>query len=199
MCYNNVMRFKADRKFERFEDVTPEVLKEEKVELLLCDLDNTLTQRLSKLPAETVAGWIDACRSAGTEIVVVSNNIFRKRVEDFCEPFGIHCVWGAKKPMSTYLTRVREEFGVEVEHTVMLGDKYSTDMLAAHFAGIRGWKVEHRKKLVKDIAEQREDEIRDKVKAVKKANKAKVKTLKEANKASLKTAKKKAKKEIEKL
>lgn len=191
------MRFKADRKFDRFEDVTPEVLKEEKVELLLCDLDNTLTERLSKLPAESVAGWVEACRSVGTEIVVVSNNIFKKRVQSFCEPFGVHSVWAAKKPSSTYLTRVREEFGVEPEHTVMLGDKYSTDVLAAHFAGIRGWKVEPRKKLVKDIEEQHEDEVRDQLKAVKKSHKAKVKSLKKANKAQLKSAKKKAKKDIE--
>ena len=34
--------FRADRKFERFEDVTPAILKKEKVKLLLCDLDNTL-------------------------------------------------------------------------------------------------------------------------------------------------------------
>ena len=33
---------RADKKFERFEDVTPTLLKKEKVKLLLCDLDNTL-------------------------------------------------------------------------------------------------------------------------------------------------------------
>ena len=32
----------ADKEFERFEDVTPELLKKENVKLLLCDLDNTL-------------------------------------------------------------------------------------------------------------------------------------------------------------
>ncbi len=188
------MRFKADRKFERFEDVTPEVLKEEKVELLLCDLDNTLTLRLSKLPAETVEGWVEACRSAGTEVVVISNNISKKRVQSFCEPFGVRCIWSAKKPMSTYLTHVRELLGCEPEHTVMLGDKYSTDMLAAHFAGIRGWKVQPRKKLMKDIEDQAEDELRDQVKAIKKADKAEIKTIKKANKAAAKASKKATKK-----
>ncbi len=186
------MRFKADRKFDRFEDVTPEVLKEEKVDLLLCDLDNTLTQRLSKLPIETVSGWVEACRSAGTEIVVVSNNISKKRVQDFCEPFGVRFIWSAKKPMSTYLTRTRELLGYEPEHTVMLGDKYSTDMLAAHFAGIRGWKVQHRKKLEKEIIEQAEDEAKSQEKALKKANKAEAKSAKKADKARSKAAKKRS-------
>ena len=35
--------FSADKKFERFEDVTPALLKKEGVKLLLCDLDNTLS------------------------------------------------------------------------------------------------------------------------------------------------------------
>ena len=34
--------FRADMKFEKFEDVTPDLLKKEGVKLLLCDLDNTL-------------------------------------------------------------------------------------------------------------------------------------------------------------
>ena len=34
--------FRADKKFEKFEDVTPDLLKKEGVRLLLCDLDNFL-------------------------------------------------------------------------------------------------------------------------------------------------------------
>ena len=146
---------RADRRFKRFEDVSPEILKKDGIKLLLCDLDNTLTERLSKVPAETLGGWVKACRSAGTEIVVVSNNIFKKRVESFCRPYKVRCVWWAKKPLSLNLTEAREKMGVAPENTAMLGDKWSTDILAAKFAGIKAWKVEHRKGLEK--REQRND------------------------------------------
>ncbi len=159
MCYNKSMSiFRADRKFDRFEDVTPEMLKEEGVKLLLCDLDNTLTSRLSKNPAEELGKWIKACQSAGTQIVVISNNVSKKRVQRFCEPFKIKCVWWAKKPLSVHLTKAREELGVAPEHTAMMGDKWSTDVLAAKFAGIRSWKVEHRKGFLKDEQKKDEDE-----------------------------------------
>lgn len=141
---------KIDRKFTRFEEVTPEILKKDKIKLLLCDLDNTLTERLSKIPADTLAGWIKACQDAGVEIVVISNNVFKKRVQGFCEPYKIRCVWRAKKPLSVDLTKVREEAGVAPENTAMLGNKWSTDMLAAKFAGIKAWKVESRTSLDKD-------------------------------------------------
>lgn len=142
--------FAADEEFRRFEDITPEKLKKSGVELLLCDLDNTLTERLSKFPAENLRHWLKDLNEAGVEVVVISNNVSKKRVQKFCEPFGIECVWGAKKPLSIKLTKVRVKKGVPPAKTVMLGDKISTDVLAAHFAGIRAWKVEHRKKVMKN-------------------------------------------------
>ena len=41
-----------------------------------------------------------------------------------------------------------KEYKIKPEETVMLGDKWATDVLAAHFAGIRAWKVAHRKYIV---------------------------------------------------
>ena len=140
--------FHADKKFERFEDVTPALLKKEKVKLLLCDLDNTLRLHSEKEPADELADWVEECRDAGVKIVIISNNGRKKMMQKFCEPLGVDCVWWAKKPVSTKLTAAMEEYKIGPEETVMLGDKYSTDVLAAKFAKIRSWKVEHRRDIV---------------------------------------------------
>lgn len=140
--------FHADKKFERFEDVTPALLKKEKVKLLLCDLDNTLRLHSEKEPADELADWVEECRDAGVKIMIVSNNGRKKMMQKFCEPLGIDCVWWAKKPISTKLTAAMEEYKVKPEDTVMLGDKWSTDVLAAKFAKVRAWKVEHRRDIV---------------------------------------------------
>ena len=139
---------RADKKFERFEDVTPALLKKEKVKLLLCDLDNTLRLHSEKEPADELADWIEDCRSAGTKIVIISNNGRKKMMQKFCEPINVPCVWWAKKPMSKKLTEAMNEYKISPEHTVMLGDKISTDVLAAKFAKIRAWKVDHRRDVV---------------------------------------------------
>ena len=138
----------ADKKFERFEDVTPEVLKREEVKLLLCDLDNTLRLHSEKEPAEELANWVKKCHAAGVIVVVVSNNGRKRMMQKFCKPLSVPCVWWAKKPLSTKLTAVMERYHFKPEQTVMLGDKWSTDVLAARFAGIRAWKVEHRRDIV---------------------------------------------------
>ena len=138
----------ADKRFERFEDVTPELLQKENVKLLLCDLDNTLRLHSEKEPADELADWIDDCRKAGVQIVIISNNGRKKMMKKFCEPINVPCVWWAKKPLSTKLTEAMNNFKFKSEETVMLGDKWSTDVLAAKFAKIRAYKVEHRRDVV---------------------------------------------------
>lgn len=140
--------FCADKKFERFEDVTPELLKKEGVKLLLCDLDNTLRLHSEKEPANELAKWIKDCRKAGVKIIVISNNGRKKMIKKFCEPIKVPCVWWAKKPLSIKLTAAMKKYGFKPCETVMLGDKWSTDVLAAKFAKIRAYQVEHRKKVV---------------------------------------------------
>jgi predicted HAD superfamily phosphohydrolase YqeG len=69
-------------------------------------------------------------------------------MKKFCQPIKVPCVWWAKKPLSIKLTATMEKRGFKPGETVMLGDKWSTDVLAAKFAKIRSWKVEHRKDVV---------------------------------------------------
>ena len=138
----------ADKRFERFEDVTPEILKEAKVGLLLCDLDNTIRLHSDKEPTEELIDWVRECKKAGIKVVVVSNNGRKKFMQKFCRPLGIDCMWWAKKPLSVKLTAAMEKYGFDIHNTVMLGDKWSTDVLAAKFAKIRAWKVNHRRDVI---------------------------------------------------
>lgn len=138
----------ADKKFERFEDVAPELLKKENVDLLLCDLDNTLRLHSEKEPAEELAEWIKECRKTGVKIVIISNNGRKKMMQKFCKPLDIPCVWWAKKPMRSKLIEAMQKYETSPKNTVMLGDKWSTDVLAAKFAKVRAWKVDHRRNVV---------------------------------------------------
>lgn len=138
----------ADKKFERFEDVTPEILTESGVKLLLCDFDNTLRLHSEKEPADGLAKWISNCKKAGVKIVIISNNGRKKMMQKFCEPLGVDCVWWAKKPASTKLIEAMDKYHFKPSETVMLGDKWSTDVMAAKFAKVRAWKVEHRRDVV---------------------------------------------------
>lgn len=142
--------FFADRYFKRFEDVSIDILKSENVKLLLCDLDNTLKVRRDFEPEDSLIEWVKECKNSGIKIIVISNNGKKKKVGAFCKKIGVSCVTWAKKPLSTKLTETMQQNNFSKKETVMLGDKWSTDILAAKFAGVRGWKVEHRKGILSD-------------------------------------------------
>ena len=54
-----------DQVFARYTDLTPQVLKDFGVELLLCDLDYTLAPRSMAEPDGTLHTWLEECREAG--------------------------------------------------------------------------------------------------------------------------------------
>ena len=69
-------------------------------------------------------------------------------MQKFCEPIKVDCMWWAVKPLSRKLTKAMNQHNISPKYTVMLGDKWSTDVLAAKAAGIRSWKVDHRRDIV---------------------------------------------------
>ncbi len=138
----------VDKKFEKFEEITPDILKKANVKLLLCDYDNTIRLHSEKQPSKELIRWAKECKDAGVKIVIVSNNGRKKAMKKFCGPIGVPCVWWAMKPSAKKLKKTMEEYGFSPEETVMLGDKWSTDVLAANFAKIRAWKVNHRRNVV---------------------------------------------------
>lgn len=139
--------FSADKYFERFEDISPELLKKEGVKLLLCDLDNTIRLHSEKEPSASLKKWVKGCKETGITVMVISNNGRKKMMKKFCEPMGIDCVWWAMKPASTKLTKAVKDHGCKLTEAVMLGDKWTTDVFAARFAKIRAWKVNHRRNI----------------------------------------------------
>ena len=90
--------FRADKSFERFEDVTPALLKESGVKLLLCDLDNTLWLHSEKEPADELQDWVEECRKAGVKIIIISNNGRKKMMQKFCEPIKSTVFGGPRNP-----------------------------------------------------------------------------------------------------
>ncbi len=143
--------FHADKKFQRFEEISPEILKKAGVKLLLCDLDNTVRLHSEKAPSCALIEWTRKCQQAGIKIVIVSNNGRKKMMQKFCKPLKVPCVWFAFKPASFKILRTIKKYKFKPEETLMLGDKWTTDVVAANLSGIRAWKLDHRRNFKKSL------------------------------------------------
>ena len=131
-----------DRVFSRFTDVTPALLADMGVDLLLCDLDYTLAPRSVHRPDGDLCSWLEAHRQAGTAVMILSNNRSTRRVETFCAQLGIPYVGHAGKPSPRGYRQAMDQAGVSPARTAMLGDKLLTDVLGAKRSGVRALMVE---------------------------------------------------------
>ena len=92
--------------------LTPEMLRERGIRLLLCDLDYTLAPKYVPGPDEALHRWLAAMGEAGIRVMILSNNRSPVRVERFCRDLGIDYVGHAGKPSPRGFRAAMEKAGV---------------------------------------------------------------------------------------
>ena len=130
------------RVFDRYTQITPQLLSSLGIKLLLCDLDYTLAPKSVPRPDVALHTWLEDCRQAGITVMILSNNRSSRRVETFCSELGIHYVGHAGKPRVRGYREAMERTGIPAEQTAMLGDKLLTDVLGARRSGVLALMVE---------------------------------------------------------
>lgn len=132
--------FQGDIELDTIYEIKPNELTARGIKYALCDLDNTLADYDTPLPTEQVKAWLCAMRDAGIYVAIVSNN-GRARVEKFCEHLDIPYFWKSGKPGKRAVLNALQKLGGKIEETVLIGDKRTTDMLCAKWAGVFSIKV----------------------------------------------------------
>lgn len=120
-------------------DLTPQMLTEREISLLLCDLDYTLAPKYVPRPDDRLRAWLAEMQRAGIRVMILSNNRSPARVERFCRDLGIDYVGHAGKPSPRGYRQAMEKAGATPGETAMLGDKLLTDVLGANRSGV--WAV----------------------------------------------------------
>lgn len=110
--------------------------KEEGIENILLDLDNTLASYKDKKPSKRTIDLIDSYLKAGFKVAIASNNT-NERVKEFAKELGIPAYCGLAKPFSGPLKKMIAKEGFDKEKTVLIGDQIMTDAKAANKAGIK--------------------------------------------------------------
>ncbi len=128
--------FMPDYMFEKFDDVTPEFLREQNIEFLLIDIDNTLAPYEEPVPNDRVVEWFKLLGQNGIKSVLVSNN-HAPRVELFNKDLGLPAFADCKKPSPKRLRKYADAVGAVNSRTAALGDQIFTDVWGAKKMGAR--------------------------------------------------------------
>lgn len=128
--------------FQSLEEISPELLKSAGVELLMMDLDNTISPYKVDVPSEGLLSWTEHMKSDGITLFIVSNSHSDSRVRVFAEAMDIGFISRANKPMTGGVRKVLRMFGLQPEQAALAGDQIFTDILVANRSGVVSLLVE---------------------------------------------------------
>lgn len=118
-------------------EIQPESLKQQGIQAVLLDLDNTLVPWQKVDVPEAVRQWIEAMKSAGLRLCLVSNTRRRHRLEILAKELGVAYVPKAFKPRRYGLRQALEQLQAIPQQAVMIGDQIFTDVWGGNRMGMR--------------------------------------------------------------
>lgn len=116
-------------------DLSPSVLKEYNIRLLMLDFDNTIVPYTTDVPTEKMAAWLREMQRSDIQLCVVSNS-HKERVKRFCAGFGIDCITHAKKPFTKGIDECLAKYGIPASEAALVGDQIYTDTFGANNADV---------------------------------------------------------------
>ena len=117
-------------------DLTPQLLQQRGIQLLMLDFDNTIVPYTTNQPTPEMEAWLQAMLASPVKLCVVSNSK-RDRVKVFCKTYGIDCITHAKKPFSKGISQCLAKYNLPEKQCALVGDQIYTDVLGANNAKIQ--------------------------------------------------------------
>lgn len=105
---------------------------------ILLDIDNTILTRDTHEVPRDVAVWLGKARDAGITFCLVSNN-WHEGVYGLAERLELPIVAKAVKPLPPAFLMAMHKVGAKRATTLVVGDQLVTDVLGAHFLGMKAY------------------------------------------------------------
>ena len=132
--------FRPDCIFSQTTKITPRFLKEQGIEYLLLDVDNTLTTHNNPEPSPGIDEWLDSMRENGIKMAIISNNN-KARVAPFAARLGLPFCSMSCKPLPYGYIKGMKMLGGNRKNTAMIGDQIFTDVMGANLTGMKCFMV----------------------------------------------------------
>lgn len=111
-------------------DINATLLKKNKLEALILDVDNTLIDYYKNL-IDGAEDWCENLKSEGIKCIILSNSNKKEKVETVAKKLGIKYIMFAKKPLKSGFKRALEKLEMKPEQVAVVGDQIFTDVIGA--------------------------------------------------------------------
>ena len=91
--------------------ITPTLLRQRGIRLLMLDFDNTIVPYTTDIPTPEMERWLKEMQGQEIRLCVVSNSK-RDRVKVFCRKMGLDCITHARKPFQKGIRQCLKKYGI---------------------------------------------------------------------------------------
>lgn len=117
--------------FNNVREICYEFLKENNINAVVLDVDNTLIDYDRNLPEETII-WANELKQKGIKLYILSNTNKKEKVETVSKKMGIPYIGFAKKPLKGGFRKVKKLLDEDYQNIAVVGDQIFTDVLGAN-------------------------------------------------------------------
>ena len=121
---------------DKLTDITPELLRERKIRLLMLDFDNTIVPYTTTTPTVEMEAWLQSMNGLSDIQLCIVSNSHNDRVPRFCRERNMAVITHAKKPFTKGINECLNKFAIPAEEAALVGDQIYTDILGANCAGV---------------------------------------------------------------
>lgn len=117
--------------FSKVEDITINYLLENKIKILILDVDNTLIDYYENLSNDIIK-WAENLKAQGIKLYILSNTNNKAKVEKVANKLEIPYRNFAMKPLKRGFLKIQKEFEIKPEEIAVIGDQLFTDILGGN-------------------------------------------------------------------
>lgn len=117
--------------FNNVREIKIDFLRENKINALILDVDNTLIDYDKNLDEETIK-WAEELKKQGIKLYILSNSNKKEKVKTVAEKLKIEYEYFGKKPLKIGFKKVQKKLEEEPENIGVVGDQIFTDVLGGN-------------------------------------------------------------------
>ncbi len=117
--------------FNSVSEITVDFLKENKINALILDVDNTLIN-IERIIPEKTKSWVKTMKNNNIKLYILSNTNNKQKVEDVSQALEIPYRNLAKKPSKKGFMKVKETLQEKSENIGVVGDQIFTDVIGGN-------------------------------------------------------------------
>ena len=120
-----------DKYVNNVKEITIDFLKDNNIQGLILDVDNTLIDYDKKM-LDGAKEWCEGLKNHGIKMCILSNTNKLKKVKNTADILGLEYLYFARKPNRRGFAKAKELLKLEPQNIAVVGDQIFTDVLGGN-------------------------------------------------------------------